>query len=159
MKRIISCIMALVLCFACVGMCHAEDQEGTFEPELLGQFELSADEWYKTNETRALLTLFSVMELINQNVMDSDTALKLVMSDSFVSCIGSALIVVCAGDDGGLYMIFDTEKNTLKWSYSSGKAAISDYAEIMEAEDVGYYYNSLEDLGAVAEVVNSVVDQ
>lgn len=84
MKKLISLLMALLLTVALAAPAMAEGYNIIdIKPTMLGVLDMSADEWYSSNESRVMLATVTLMDVVlTENERATDIASGAVVNDT-----------------------------------------------------------------------------
>lgn len=88
MKKLLSLLMALLLTVALSVPAMAEDNTIEIEATLLSIVDMTADEWYASDESRVLLAACALMDVVmTENETAQSIAADAVLADSvYISC-------------------------------------------------------------------------
>ena len=150
-KRIVSFILALLLCMLCLPVVQAEDSDWIdMEPILLSAFDLSAYEWYETATTRTLLAVFATLDCILADHTEfQDVFISALEEDEvYVAKDGTCLVIFFFGEDSGALFLFEPSSNRMALKpleIPSSLAAL--YLSAAETQDMfsSYYHIDAED--------------
>jgi len=159
MKKWLTLMMVIALAVGCLACAHAESDVQIFTPTLTKAVTNTADEWFATSSSRALLTSLLSLDVVLEVGSDSSLSPDLVQS-SYVGKNGQDLIVAMY-TEGGQVMIVIYRPSSQEAGYSTlTSSASSDAILEMSLKPTcpdGVYKNSLTDIYTVMQQLQEII--
>ena len=152
-------LFALMMGMVCA---HAEEQDilFDFEPIIINGIGLSAEEWFSTEENRALITILLEMEYAQ--IRDDLSILYSISGDTYVALSGDGegLIVIYYFDGQEYYITYHPKEGTAK-CLGPIEATLEDVERVLDSMKIlggSNYRNAEEALLKILEAMKEVFE-
>lgn len=159
MKKILCMIlMVTVLLASCAFAETTSEDIKDFEPRLTNVIGRDTDGWYATSQSRAMLTVLMMSDLVLEGVSDDFDFASSLITATYVGRSGDQLLIVFPGEDSLLAALYDPSLGECAYGFTT--ATDTQIVEmVLESSCTdGYYENNLTDILAAAQELSDILN-